>query len=143
MTRIDFYVLTGSDSAARYDLIAKLSEKAAGRKQKVFVFSEDHEELATLDDTLWNFRPVSFVPHARIDDPVSSLVDADPVQLSSSEPGFDRQVLINLSPTVPPFFSRFERALEIVNDDPSVRDPGRDRYRFYQQRGYPLKHHKM
>lgn len=143
MTRIDFYVLTGNDSAARYDLIAKLSEKAAGRKQNVFVFSEDHEELATLDDTLWNFRPVSFVPHARIDDPVSSLIDADPVQLSSAEPGFDRQVLINLSPTVPPFFSRFERALEIVNDDPSVRDPGRDRYRFYQQRGYPLKHHKM
>lgn len=143
MTRIDFYVLNGSDAAARYELIARLSEKAAGRKQNVFVFSEDHEELAALDDTLWNFRPVSFVPHALIDNPVSSLVDADPVQLSSAEPGFDRQVLINLSPSVPPFFSRFERALEIVNDDPSVRDPGRDRYRFYQQRGYPLKHHKM
>lgn len=143
MTRIDFYVLGGKDTAARYDLIAKLSEKAAGRKQNVFIFSEDKEVLATLDDILWNFRSVSFVPHALIDDPVSSLVDTDPVQLSSSEPGFDRQVLINLSGEVPPFFSRFERTLEIVNDDPSVRDPGRDRYRFYQQRGYPLQHHKM
>ena len=143
MTRIDFYVLGGEESAARYELIAKLSEKAAGRKQNVFVFSEDKQELANLDDILWSFRSVSFVPHALIDDPVSSLVDTDPVQLSSSEPGFDRQVLINLSTEVPPFFSRFERTLEIVNDDPSVRDPGRDRYRFYQQRGYPLQHHKM
>ncbi len=143
MTRIDFYVLRGKDPVARYELIAKLSEKAAGRKQNVFVFSEDKDELANLDEILWNFRAVSFVPHARIDDPVSSLIDTDPVQLSSSEPGFDRQVLINLSAKVPPFFSRFERTLEVVNDDPSVRDPGRDRYRFYQQRGYPLKHHKM
>jgi len=143
MTRIDFYVLSGNDTSARHALIAKLAEKAAGRKQKVFVYSENQDELAQLDDTLWNFRPVSFVPHARIETPAESLVDTDPVQLSSSEPGFDRQVLINLSPEVPSFFSRFERALEIVNDDPSVRDPGRERYRFYQSRGYPLKHHKM
>ncbi len=143
MTQIDFYVLSGSDALHRYELIAKLAEKAAGRKQKVFVYSENDDELATLDDTLWQFRAVSFIPHAHVKSPVENLVDADPVQLSSSEPGFDRQVLINLSSKVPPFFSRFERALEIVNDDPSIRDPGRDRYRFYQQRGYPLKHHKM
>jgi len=97
MTQIDFYVLSGSDALHRYELIAKLAEKAAGRKQKVFVYSENDDELATLDDTLWQFRAVSFIPHAHVKSPVENLVDADPVQLSSSEPGFDRQVLINRS----------------------------------------------
>ena len=52
-------------------------------------------------------------------------------------------VLINLAQTVPTFFSRFERTLEIVDDCDTARAQSRDRYRFYQKRGYPLQHHKL
>ncbi len=52
-------------------------------------------------------------------------------------------VLINLSDTVPTFFSRFDRTLEIVKSTDSCRQKSRERYRFYQQRGYPLKHHTL
>lgn len=52
-------------------------------------------------------------------------------------------VLINLARSVPTFFSRFERTLEIVDDSDTARAQSRDRYRFYQKRGYPLKHHKL
>ena len=49
MTRIDFYVLGGEESADRYELIAKLSEKAAGRKQNVFIsVSYTHLTLPTI-----------------------------------------------------------------------------------------------
>jgi len=76
-------------------------------------------------------------------DAAHDLIDHDPVQLSCGEPANDRRLLINLAAKVPPFFSRFERALEVVNQQQSVRDCGRERYRFYHQRGYPLQHHKM
>lgn len=52
-------------------------------------------------------------------------------------------VLINLADDVPTFFSRFDRTLEIVNSTDSSRKLSRERYRFYQQRGYPLKHHDL
>lgn len=144
MTRVDFYVLKGDDRLERLLLICKLAEKAVGRGQKVFIFSQNDEDLRDLDTSLWDFRAMSFVAHQLIE-PGSLLSsnDSDPVHLSGGEPGIDRNLLINLALDVPPFFSRFERTLEIVNEDPAVQTPGRNRYRFYKQRGYPLQHHKM
>jgi len=77
----------------------------------------------------------------RHDKPV--FIHADDVQLSAGQPANDRRILINLAHKVPTFFSRFERALEIVNQSDAVRETARERHRFYQQRGYPLKTHKM
>ena len=144
MTRIDFYVLLGDQHLDRLILACKLAEKAMSRNQKVFIYSQDVDELRTLDTSLWDFRAMSFVAHQLIEPGrLLSSSDSDPVQLSSGEPAMDRDLLINLAPEVPSFFSRFERTLEIVNDDPAIQMPGRNRYRFYKQRGYPLQHHKM
>lgn len=144
MTRVDFYVLPDADAENRAMLICKLAEKAFRHDKAVFIHSDDLTLLEQLDEKLWKFRPDSFVPHRLLSaDEIVNQVDSDPVQLSMGEPGNDRRVLINLASTVPTFFSRFERALEVVNQAENVRDAGRERYRFYQQRGYPLHHHKM
>lgn len=144
MTRVDFYVLSTADSSARLELICKLSEKAIARSEKVLIHSDSAKELQQLDELLWSFRPVSFVPHKILPSGyVTSGLDNEAVHLSSESPGADRTLLINLAKQVPPFFSRFERTLEVINDEPDIRASGRDRYRYYQQRGYPLQHHKM
>lgn len=144
MTRIDFYVLSGQDPAARLQLVCRLAEKAAGRNQKVFVYSDSDEQLRQLDRAMWDFRAMSFVAHQLVPaDHAYSTDDCDPVHLSSGEPASDRELLINLAVRVPPFFSRFERTLEVVNEDASVQAEGRERYRFYQHRGYPLQHHRI
>lgn len=144
MTRVDFYVLADNSHAARLELVCKLAEKACGRAQKVFVYSQERALLEDLDARLWSFRPMSFIAHRLL--PQSHLLnreDDDPLLLSSDEPGSDRQILLNLDSRVPPFFSRFERTLEIVNKDTDVQAAGRKRYLFYKQRGYPLQHHNL
>jgi len=144
MTRVDFYVLSDANADNRAKLVCKLAEKAFRHDKRVFIHSDDAQLLEQLDETLWEFRADSFVPHRVLNsNELPNQIDADPVQLSTGDPGNDRHVLINLASGVPPFFSRFERALEVVNQAETVRDAGRDRYRFYQQRGYPLHHHKM
>jgi len=144
MTRIDFYVLPDADADNRRMLVCKLAEKAFRHDKPVFIHSDDTQLLEQLDQQLWQFRQDSFVPHRLLDaSEIANQIDSDPVQLSTGEPGNDRRVLINLASSVPTFFSRFERALEVVNQAENVRETGRDRYRFYQQRGYPLHHHKM
>ncbi|MGQ7845027.1 DNA polymerase III subunit chi [Granulosicoccus sp. 3-233] len=144
MTRIDFYVLAGDDPLARLHLVCKLAEKAIGVRQKVFIYSDSELQLEQLDACLWDFRAMSFIAHQRLAaDHVASSSDNDPVHLSTGEPASDRNLLINLASDVPPFFSRFERTLEVVNEQAEVQSAGRLRYRFYQQRGYPLHHHKI
>ena len=44
---------------------------------------------------------------------------------------------MNLAGDIPPFFSRYERVIEIVTQDPATTEAGRDHYRFYRDRGYP------
>lgn len=144
MTRIDFYVLASRLPAHRVLLVCRLAEKAAGSGKRVFVHADDAALLRELDDRLWDFRANSFVAHRMIDSPADTgTIDTDPVQLSCAAPPPDRDLLINLSQAVPPFFSRFERTLEVVDDSDGVRQAGRARYRYYQHRGYPLKHHAV
>ncbi len=52
-------------------------------------------------------------------------------------------VLINLDPAPPPFFSRFERLAEIVGTEAADAAAGRERYRFYRERGYELRTHNL
>ena len=49
-------------------------------------------------------------------------------------------VLISLHNTCLPFFSRFERVIEIISKDSEDARLGRERYSFYRDRGYALRH---
>jgi DNA polymerase-3 subunit chi len=44
---------------------------------------------------------------------------------------------------VPPQFARFERLLEVVGNEEQELVAGRDRYRFYRDRGYVLNNYKQ
>ncbi len=144
MTRVDFYVLSDVSQAVRLELVCKLAEKACGQGKKVFIYSSEAHLLQELDERLWDFRPMSFIAHRLLPEThILGSQDDDPVLLSTAPPGNDRNLLVNLDSQVPAFFSRFERTLEIVNKHPDVQEQGRNRYRFYQQRGYPLQHHNL
>jgi DNA polymerase-3 subunit chi len=68
-----------------------------------------------------------------------------PVILSGSDTADlpHHQILVNLSTAAPAHFARFERLFEIVSSEDADKSAGRERYRFYQQRGYPLTHFVM
>ena len=52
-------------------------------------------------------------------------------------------VLINLHRETPPFFSRFERLVEIIGTDDGATAAGRERWRYYKERGYALRSHNL
>ncbi|MCG6983776.1 MAG: DNA polymerase III subunit chi, partial [Thiocapsa sp.] len=67
-----------------------------------------------------------------------------PILISADgNPVTEDQVLINLAPQVPAFFGRFERLCEPIDHDPAARLAGRQRFRYYRDRGYPLEHHQI
>jgi DNA polymerase-3 subunit chi len=57
-----------------------------------------------------------------------------------AQPG---EVLLTLTDEVPHFFSGFRRVLELVPAEEPARERARARYRFYRERGYRLRQHKL
>jgi len=51
--------------------------------------------------------------------------------------------LINLTDEVLANFSCFERLVECLCLDDDVRESGRERYRYYAERGYPIHMHEI
>jgi DNA polymerase-3 subunit chi len=94
-----------------------------------------------MDRLLWTFRQGSFVPHGIADhcDPVTTPV----IITHRRDAGEEKDVLINLNQEVPSFFSRFERVAEIIDQELPVVSAGRERFRFYRDRGYPLNKHDI
>ncbi len=135
MTRIDFH----SKVPDKISYTCRLVRKACAADMKVVVFSDDHGQLAALDDALWTFSEQDFLPHVHAADELAAMT---PVVLThdAGDELPHHQVLINLSRETPTHFARFERLFEIVSTDEDDLLAGRERYRQYQQRGYPLTH---
>ncbi len=142
MTRVDFYILQDVDLNAACRFACRLAVKAMGNGNRVHIHTDGAEAAADLDDLLWNYPEHRFVPHVREDeDPGTGPVRPAPVVLGWNTPTEPDGVLINLASEIPTFFGRFERVAEIVVD--ANRALGRDRYKFYRDRGYPLFHHEL
>ena len=144
MTRISFYILKGSQEHDRQVFACRLIEKAYAQGNHIYIHADSAEQAKQFDQLLWAFRPDSFVPHQlmhntmeteQVDCPILIGHDTTPPRLMN--------LLINLSAQHPLFFSQFERVAEFINDDDTIKAQGRERYRFYQQRGYDLESHKL
>jgi DNA polymerase-3 subunit chi len=144
VTRVDFYILRQPGEGARLTLACRIAEKAVQRKHEVLINTEHEADEQRLDELLWTFSQGSFLPHRRMSDPRTE-DQGEPVLIGSGrEPaagGWD--ILINLAPEVPEFFSRFTRVAELVGADEANKAAGRERFRYYRDRGYELHTHDV
>ncbi|WP_295880968.1 DNA polymerase III subunit chi [uncultured Thiohalocapsa sp.] len=141
MTRVDFYILADGARGDRLTLACRIAERAHGEGRRVLIHAPEPNLARQLDRLLWTFRDASFVPHGLVGETNPAYT---PVLISSDgEPATEDQVLINLSPGVPEFFARFERLCEPLDHDPTVRQAGRTRWKYYKDCGYALKHHEI
>ena len=141
MTRIDFYVLAEADEESRSHFCCRLADRARQQGHAIYVHTSDAAAAQRIDALLWDYPRHAFVPHGLAGS--SAAAGATVVIGHGNDPVDHDDVLINLSDAVPEFFTRFARIAEIVIQAPAARAGGRDRFRFYRERGYPLHHHDM
>lgn len=137
MTRVDFHF--NADNRLQY--CCRLLRKIYRAGQKAVVFDDDPASLSALDQALWSFSQLDFIPHV-----MAGAAEAaqTPVLLACEPIEFPHHdVLVNLSAAPPEFFSRFERLIEVVGTDPAGREHARSRWRFYKERGYPIETHDL
>ena len=138
MTRVDFYVLQDVALSAMHRFACRLAAKALSNDQQVIMHTADETTARELDELLWHYPDRRFLPHAVQGD--STGISA-PVLITWQQPGAFEGVLVNLAPEIPSYFNRFHRVAEIIVQD--NRDQGRERYKFYKHRGYPLYDHQI
>lgn len=138
MTRIDFHF----NASDKLGYGCRLVRKIYRTGKRVLVCCDDPVRLAAFDQALWTFAPHDFVPHVMAGDP---LAGETPVLLGASADEVPQQhdVLVNLGDDMPLGFARFERLIEVVAEDDADRARGRERWRFYRDRGYPLVRHDV
>ena len=134
MTQIFFY----HDVDDRVATVAALIGKAFLQKKPLIVYAPDADVAGTLDRQLWIQPATGFIPHVRSDSP---LADQTPVVFADDlESSSQNERLFNLSSIVPPGFSRFNSVIEVVGRQAAERQAGRERARFYRDRGYEIKY---
>ncbi len=134
MTKVDFY--TGSKDKLR--TACQLIDKAMQKGVRVVLSAPDPATTDALDKLLWHFPATAFIPHCR-----GNEVEADhsPVVLYQGDDKFPHhELLISLHDDCVPFFSRFDRVIEIISNDTEDSRLGRLRFKFYRDRGYELRH---
>jgi DNA polymerase III subunit chi len=134
VTKVDFY----TSSPDKLRTACQLSHKAMQSGLRVLLHTPDEATTEALDKLLWHYPTIAFMPHCRSDAATAGempvVVGHHSDQLPHSE------LLISLHTTCLPFFSRFERVIEIVSQDPEDARLGRERFGFYRDRGYEMRH---
>lgn len=141
MTQVDFYILPEAQGEGRELFACRLAEKAYHLGHFLYIHAGDQEQARRVDELLWTFKPGSFIPHG-----LASGDNGGEERIiigHAGEPPLETDVLINLSPSVPMFFSRFLRVAEIIAGDEEQKRLGRERFRFYRDRGYPMNTHNL
>lgn len=132
MTQITFF----HGAHDRLQAIAAWLAQVSREIGPVLVYAPDSERSERLGRLLWTRPATGFTPHCRLDD---KLAAETPIILA---PGLDNPphdgCLLNLSDEIPPSFSRYQQLVEIISVEDGDRLPGRERFRFYRERGYPL-----
>ncbi len=141
MTRVDFYILSEQANRTADQILCSIAGKAWKQGSGVYIHTDSADHSSRIDNFLWTFKDTSFLPHGLIDQTNS---EKTPILIGHQDPPKDlHDVIINVTQDVPLFFGRFDRLIEIVDQNSEGRNQARERYRFYQERGYTLNTHNL
>ena len=140
--RVDFYLLNNSDEVSLLQCACRLTGKAYQQGLNVYIQVDSGHDAAELDSLLWTFNPVSFVPH----EAAGTRHGTTPAPvLISTEPAIDKwdSLLLTLTKEVPSNAERFSRVADLVLNTEQHKRLGRERFRYYRNKGIEPNTHKI
>ena len=134
MTRVIFY----SNLADKQITLQNLVQQALEKRHLVTILTESEQAASQVNSGLWRHDVCSFIPNVLAS---HALAAETPVLIDWQEKTlFQDDILINLTQQQPASFSRFRELIELVGNDENDKTAARQRYKFYRDRGYEIKH---
>ena len=146
MARIDFH----SNVKDKLEYACRLTRKiwsatAEGQPVRNIVMVGELADLKKLDELLWTFSAVEFLPHCFIEDEAALetpivLTDDFASPALAGIPHADVMIHLGMRMPndVPALLARFPRMVEVVTVNEAERLAGRDRYKAYRDLGHDL-----
>ncbi len=135
--RIDFH--SNVPDKLQYSCRLVRKARAQASPSRIVLLLRTPQQLAELDEAMWSFSDIDFLPHVQINHPLAAQT---PVLLTCQEVDDVAQptILINLSNNLLAKPQAYTRVFEIVGSNDADKLAGRERYRAYQKLGYTLSH---
>ena len=145
LTRIDFYYDVKDILSFASRMARKLYyEKVISAKQPLVIRCKDQSHCEEVSYSIQNFSKKDFLPCAQFSDKSALLF---PIILSTVSEiplwADDIIVLLNLDTKIEMTFSSYCRVIEIVDQTELNRQKGRERYKYYKERGYEIFGHRV
>ena len=145
LTRIDFYYDVKDILSFASRLARKLYyEKVISAKHPLVIRCKNQSHCEEVSYSIHNFSKKDFLPCAQFSDKSADLF---PIILSTVSEiplwADDIIVLLNLDTKIEITFSSYRRVIEIVDQTEPNRKKGRERYKFYKERGYEIFGHRV
>ncbi len=146
MARIDFH----SNVKDKLEYACRLTRKiwsatAEGQPVRNIVIVGELTDLKKLDELLWTFGAIEFLPHcfindeAALDTPIVLTDDfASPALVNIPHADVMIHLGMRMPNDVPALLARFPRIVEVVTVNEAERLAGRDRYKAYRDLGHDL-----
>lgn len=128
MAKISFYLFENS-TERQVDITCRLCRKILTKSSaQVWLYSPALEFLKELDDRLWSFDPIGFLPHG------IEQKDA-PICLSQQLPSDEDWIIFNFQAKALDQFEKFSHIIEIIENNEPAKQLGREKYKAYRRLG--------
>ena len=138
-----FYILNKAEDLKIS--VCKIIKEYYKKKYKIFVSSRSNDLVNELNNLLWTFEQVSFIPHC-----TTKNYDKNSPILLSGKDSFPKtinlkeyDVWLNLDDEMEENYTDFEIILEIVSQNEEERILSRKKYLNYQKNNFEVKHEKL
>lgn len=140
-TRVDFYIINADQELDKLQFVCKLLEKAYKQRHQVFVNCVNQNQTHQLDELLWTFNDISFIPHNILGEGPEP---APAIQLGNGAvPTQHRDMLVNLTDALVDKPTQFRRIAKIVLNNEQEKENARACYKQYRELGCVLHSHDL
>lgn len=138
LPQITFYILKQESSLPGQAWYAcRVVEKLITEHRPIYLCLATLEEAHDLDQRLWTFSDISFIPHQLY--PSTSEITAPVIigypELPAPTPTTS---LINLTDDFPANYGEFHQLIEVIPNQDSCKTKARERFRTYRSQGYSI-----
>ena len=130
--KVDFYVYELSDYQFYQRLVCNLVEEAYNQENNILLLCENEESCETLDELLWTFKDVSFIPHEK---KLNNKILTQHINLTKKKHSL---ILMNLTYSFPDFLETHDRVIEMSGYDEESRQKARLNFKRYKTMNFEI-----
>ncbi|MEC9206013.1 MAG: DNA polymerase III subunit chi [Pseudomonadota bacterium] len=135
-----FYILEESNEFNK--TVCQIIKNFYKIKSRIILTSQDNQLIQDLNDLLWTFEQISFIPHSTYENfneltPVF-LCNKDSLPSTFNLSFFD--TLFNLGQEIPSDYQNYEKIVEFVLPKEDSKIKSREHYLFYKKNNFSINH---